>query len=36
MRIVGHVARTGKKMDVYRVLNGKPEGNTKLDTLRYR
>ena len=26
MRWASHVARTGKRRDVYRVLNGKPEG----------
>jgi hypothetical protein len=30
MRWAGHVARMGKRRDVYRVLVGKPEGNKVL------
>jgi hypothetical protein len=36
MRWVGHVARNGKKRDVYRVLVGKPEGESPLGRLRRR
>jgi hypothetical protein len=31
MRWVGHVARMVEKMNVYRLLVGKPEGKTKED-----
>jgi hypothetical protein len=30
MRLAGHVARTGEKRGVYRVLVGKPEGKKHL------
>jgi len=36
MRWVGHVARMGEERGVYRVLVGKPEGNTPLGRPRRR
>jgi len=36
MRWAGHVARTGEKRDVYRVLVGKPEGKRSLLRPRQR
>jgi hypothetical protein len=30
MRWAGHVARMGDKINAYRILAGKPEGNTPL------
>jgi len=36
MRRVGHVARMGKRRDVYRVLVGKPEGKRQLGRPRLR
>jgi hypothetical protein len=30
MRLVGHVARMGKKRNVYRLMVGKPEGKGPL------
>jgi hypothetical protein len=30
MRVAGHVARMGKKWDMYRLLVGKPEGKRPL------
>jgi len=33
MRWTGHVARTGEKREVYRVLVGKPEGRRPLADL---
>jgi hypothetical protein len=30
MRWAGHVARTGERRGIYRVLVGKPEGKTQL------
>jgi hypothetical protein len=35
MRCTWHVAHTGKKRSVYRVLLGKLEGNRPLGRLRY-
>jgi len=34
MRWTGHVARTGERIGVYRVLVGKPEGNRSLGRTR--
>jgi hypothetical protein len=36
MRWAGHVARTGKRRGVYRVLVGNPEGMRPLDRPRHR
>jgi hypothetical protein len=36
MRWAGHVARMGKKRDVYRVLVGKPEGKRPFGRPRHR
>jgi len=36
MRWAGHVARTEERIGVYRVLVGKPEGNTPLGRPRRR
>jgi hypothetical protein len=36
MRWVGHVARMGEEMNVYRVLMGKPEGKRPLGRPRHR
>ena len=36
MRWVGHVARMGEKMEVYRVFVGKPEGKRPLGRPRCR
>ena len=36
MRLAGHIARTGERRDVYRVLVGKPEGKRPLGRLRRR
>jgi len=36
MRWAGHVARMGKKIGVYRVLVGKPEGRRPLGIPRHR
>jgi len=36
MRWVGHVARMGKRKDIYRVLVGKPEGKRPLGRPRCR
>ena len=36
MRWAGHVARMGKRKDVYRVLVGKPEGKRPLGRPRHR
>jgi hypothetical protein len=36
MRWVGHVARTGERRGVYRVLLGTPEGNRPLERPRLR
>jgi hypothetical protein len=36
MRWAGHVARTGKKRNAYRLLVGKPEGKRPLGTPRCR
>jgi hypothetical protein len=36
MRLVGHMARMGKKRNVYRLLVGKPEGNRPLGRPRHR
>jgi len=36
MRWAGHVACTGERRDVYRVLVGKPEGKRPLGRLRRR
>jgi hypothetical protein len=36
MRWVGHVARMGEKMNVYRLLVGKPEGKRPLGRPRRR
>jgi hypothetical protein len=36
MRCVGHVARMGERIDVYRVLVGKPEVKTPLGRPRLR
>jgi hypothetical protein len=36
MRWVGHVARTGEKRNVYRLLVGKPEGKKPLGRPRHR
>jgi hypothetical protein len=36
MRWAGHVARMGKKIGVYRVLVGKPEGKGRLGRPRGR
>jgi hypothetical protein len=36
MKWVGHVARTGERRDVYRVLVGKPEGKRPLGRPRRR
>jgi hypothetical protein len=34
MRLAWHIARMGRK-NAYRILVGKPEGKTPLQTLRY-
>ena len=36
MRWAGHVARTGERRGVYRVLVGKPEGKRQLGRPRHR
>ena len=36
MRGAGHVARMGERIDVYRVLLGKPEGKRPLGRPRRR
>ena len=36
MRWAGHVARMGKRIDLYRVLVGKPEGKGPLGRPRSR
>ena len=36
IRWAGHVARMGERRGVYRVLVGKPEGKTALETPRRR
>jgi hypothetical protein len=36
MRWAGHVARTGAKRNVYRILVGKPKGKKPLGRVRYR
>jgi hypothetical protein len=36
MRWMGHVARTGEKRNVYRLLEGKPEGKRPLRRPRRR
>jgi hypothetical protein len=36
MRWVGHVARIGEKMNVYKLLAGKPEGKRLQERPRYR
>ena len=36
MRWAGHVARMGKRRDMYRVLVGKPEGRRSLGRPRHR
>jgi hypothetical protein len=36
MRLVGHVARVGKKRNAYRLLVGKPEGDRPLGRPRRR
>jgi hypothetical protein len=36
MRWVGHVARMGEEMNVYRVLMGKPKGKRPLGRQRHR
>jgi hypothetical protein len=36
MRWAGHVARVGKKKNVYRLLVGKPEGKRPLGRPRHR
>jgi len=36
MRLAGHVARTGERRGVYRVLVGKPEGKRPLRRSRLR
>jgi hypothetical protein len=36
MRLAGHVARMGEKMNVYRILVGKPEGRRSLGRMRRR
>jgi hypothetical protein len=36
MRWAGHVARTEKRRDVYRVLGGRPEGKRSLGRPRHR
>jgi len=36
IRCAGHVARMGKRIDVYRVLVGKPEGKRPLGGPRRR
>jgi hypothetical protein len=36
MRLAGHVARTGEKRNVYRLLVGKPEGKRPLGRTRRR
>ena len=36
MRWAGHVARTGERRGVYRVLLGKPEGKRQLGRPRLR
>jgi hypothetical protein len=36
MRWVGHVAQTGEKRNVYRLLVRKPEGKRPLERLRCR
>jgi hypothetical protein len=33
MRWVGHVKRMGKKRNAYRILVGKPDGNSPLEDL---
>jgi hypothetical protein len=36
MRLAGHVARIGEKMNAYRILMGKPEGKRPLVRPRRR
>ena len=36
MRWAGHIARTGERRAVYRVLVGKPEGKRSLGRARHR
>jgi hypothetical protein len=36
MRLAGHVARIGEKMNAYRILVGKPEGKRPLRRQRRR
>jgi hypothetical protein len=36
MRLTGHAARMGEKRNAYRLLVGKPEGNTPLGRPRHR
>jgi hypothetical protein len=36
MRWVGHVAQMGEKMNMYRLLEGKPEGKRPLGRSRHR
>jgi hypothetical protein len=36
MRLAGHVARMGRRRDLYRALVGKPEGKTPLGISRPR
>jgi hypothetical protein len=36
MRWEGHVAQIGEKMNVYRLLVGKPKGKTQLGRPRHR
>jgi len=36
MRWVGHVARMGEEMEVYRILVGKPKGGRPLGRPRHR
>jgi hypothetical protein len=36
MRLAGHVAHIGEKRNAYRILVGKPEGNTPFGTCRCR
>ena len=36
MRWAGHVARMGERRDVYKVLEGKPEGKRSLGRPRHR
>jgi hypothetical protein len=35
MRLAGHIARMGEKMNVYRLLVGKPEGKRPVGKLRH-